>query len=230
MAVTPLDLKAGFCIALSKNASNDTLTIDSTNNLTCGRLGVDSDGKMTFTPDNRYDIVVVEESSHGSMGYSDTYRSFYLKIHQNTTGGQHSETVSKYLKIGGRFKYNGLKCEKKDSETTLQWSFITLDDDDNFMNVGFYTVVSGNTSSVTYPKDFNVSAIIFADVSVGNTCATSKYTYYMKISHSAYTERTSGTPVTVYNGAFTKIIGDNSSNTLNYVCNGDGPITWSFNN
>lgn len=29
MAVTPLDLKAGFCIALVKNAENNTLTINS---------------------------------------------------------------------------------------------------------------------------------------------------------------------------------------------------------
>lgn len=134
MAVTPLDLKAGFCIALSKSTENNTLTIDSTNNLTCGRLGVEG-STIKFTPDNRYDIIVVEEDSHGTMGFSEKFRTYYLKIHQTTTGGQNSETTSEYLKICGRYNYNGLRCKKKNSETELQWSFITLDNVDNFMNI-----------------------------------------------------------------------------------------------
>jgi len=226
MAVTPLDLKAGFCIALSKSTENDTLTIDSTNNLTCGRLGVDGN-TIKFTPDNRYDIIVVEEDSHGTMGYSDKYRTYYLKIHQCTTGGQNSETTSEYLKIGGRYKYNGLQCKKKDSETELQWSFITLDNVDNFMNIGFYSVV-GDT--ITYPKDYNVSAIIYTNVNIGTGGASVKYTYYMKTSNTTYTDRSGQTPVTVNSGSFTKIIGDNQFDYLNYTARGDAETTWTFGN
>lgn len=226
MAVTPLDLKAGFCIALSKSTENNTLTIDSINNLTCGRLGVDG-STIKFAPDNRYDIVVVEEDSHGSTGSSDKNRTYYLKIQQTTTGGQYSETTSKYLKIGGRYKYNGLQCKKKDSETTLQWSFITLDYVDNFMNIGFYSVVG---DSITYPKDYNVSAIIYTNVNIGSSGASVKYTYYMKTSTNTNVDRTGQTPVTVNSGTFTKIIGDNSFNYLNYTSRGDAETTWTFGN
>lgn len=60
--------------------------------------------------------------------------------------------------------------------------------------------------------------------------ATVKYTYYMKTTNTTYTDRSGQTPVTVNSGTFTKIIGDNQFDYLNYTARCDAETTWTFGN
>jgi len=114
MAVIPLDLKAGFCIALAKNAENNTLTINSEDTLTVGKLSLDSStGEIVTAPKQAFDVIIV--SHDGSSSSSKT--SYYVKFSKSTTGGQYSSTTTSYMKISGTCKYNGLKCIKVDSDT-----------------------------------------------------------------------------------------------------------------
>lgn len=175
MAVIPLDLKAGFCIALAKNAENNTLTINSEDTLTVGKLSLDSStGQIVTAPKEAFDVIIV--SHDGSRSSSKT--SYYVKFSKSTTGGQYSSTTTTYMKISGTCKYNGLKCTKVDSSTAdPTWS---LDGGiDGTLQYGVYAIMSGTT--VATPNNPDVPMVIYVEGTTGVGAAIS---YYVKTSYA----------------------------------------------
>ena len=178
MAVIPLDLKAGFCIALAKNAENNTLTINSEDTLTVGKLSLDSStGEIVTAPKQAFDVIIV--SHDGSRSSSKT--SYYVKFSKSTTDGQYSSTTTSYMKISGTCKYNGLKCIKVDSSTDdPTWS--VEGGIDATLQYGVYAVMGGSSGGTTVtPNNPNVPMVIYINGSFGSGASIS---YYVKTSYA----------------------------------------------
>ena len=178
MAVIPLDLKAGFCIDLAKNAENNTLTINSENTLTVGTLSLDSStGEIISAPKQAFDVIIV--SHDGSRTGSKT--SYYVKFDKSTTGGQYSSTTVNYMKISGTCKYNGLKCIKVDASTEdPTWS--VEGGIDGTLQYGVYAVMGTSSGTVTVtPNNPDVPMVIYINGTVGSGAAIS---YYVKTSYA----------------------------------------------
>lgn len=207
MAVTPLDLKAGFCIALVKNAENNTLTINSEDTLTVGKLSLDSStGEIVTAPKQAFDVIIVSHDVSRSISKT----SYYVKFDKYTSGGQYSSTITTYIKISGTCKYNVLKCIKVDSSTDdPTWSMVDSIDGtlQGTLQYGVYSVMgdSSGTTTIT-PNNPNVPMVIYINGTVGVGATIS---YYVKTSYALQDGELSGC-------TFEKIAGSSQYSKLSY--------------